>query len=87
MIYDYLVLVLGFQLEIFGVVGVDENVLLMDDLVILQVVYEYLEEWFKVYCISKDKNDLKIVVCGVGFIGIELLGELIQMLLRLQVKY
>lgn len=87
MTYDYLVLALGFQSETFGVAGADENALPMDDLATSQAVYEHLEERFKAYRTSKDKNDLKIAVCGAGFTGIELLGELTQTLPRLQAKY
>ncbi|ALG26339.1 NADH dehydrogenase [Lactiplantibacillus plantarum] len=87
MTYDYLVLALGFQSETFGVAGADENALPMDDLATSQTVYEHLEERFKAYRTSKDKNDLKIAVCGAGFTGIELLGELTQTLPRLQAKY
>ena len=64
MTYDYLVLALGFQSETFGVAGADENALPMDDLATSQAVYEHLEERFEAYRTSKDKNDLKIAVCG-----------------------
>lgn len=87
MTYDYLVLALGFQSETFGVEGADENALPMDDLATSQAVYEHIEERFKAYRTSKDKNDLKIAVCGAGFTGIELLGELTQSLPKLQAKY
>ena len=85
--YDYLVLALGFQSETFGVPGANENALAMDDLQTAQAVYQHIEERVKAYQTSKDHNDLKIAVCGAGFTGIELLGELTQSLPKLQKKY
>ncbi|WP_048000906.1 NAD(P)/FAD-dependent oxidoreductase [Lactiplantibacillus herbarum] len=85
--YDYLVLGLGFQSETFGVAGADENALPMDDLATSEAVYQHIEDRIKAYKTTQDKNDLKIAVCGAGFTGIELLGELTQSLPKLQAKY
>ena len=85
--YDYLVLALGFQSETFGVAGADENALPMDDLATSQAVYEHIEDRVRAYAESNDHNDLKIAVCGAGFTGIELLGELTQSLPKLSAKY
>lgn len=85
--YDYLVLALGFQSETFGVPGADENALPMDDLTTAEAVYQHIEDRVKAYRTSKDREDLKIAVCGAGFTGIELLGELAQSLPKLQAKY
>jgi len=85
--YDYLVMALGFQSETFGVPGADTNALAMDDLASSQAVYAHIEETIKGYAETKDHNDLKIAVCGAGFTGIELLGELTQSLPKLQAKY
>ncbi|ETY75462.1 NAD(P)/FAD-dependent oxidoreductase [Lactiplantibacillus fabifermentans] len=85
--YDYLVLALGFQSETFGVAGADENALPMDDLATSQAVYAHIEDRVRAYAESNDHNDLKIAVCGAGFTGIELLGELTQSLPKLSAKY
>ncbi|BDZ29806.1 NAD(P)/FAD-dependent oxidoreductase [Lactiplantibacillus sp. WILCCON 0030] len=85
--YDYLVLALGFQSETFGVPGADTNALAMDDLATSKAVYKHIEATIKGYRETKDHNDLKIAVCGAGFTGIELLGELTQSLPKLQEKY
>lgn len=87
MSYDYLVLALGFQSETFGVEGADVNALPMDDLATSEAVYQHIEAKIKDYRNSKDRNDLKVAVCGAGFTGIELLGELTQSLPKLQAKY
>ncbi|GEO75107.1 NADH dehydrogenase [Levilactobacillus namurensis] len=85
--YDYLVLALGFQSETFGLKGAEENALPMDDLATSEAVYQHIEKTIKGYNQTQDPNDLTIAVCGAGFTGIELLGELTQSLPKLQTKY
>ncbi|AVK61737.1 NAD(P)/FAD-dependent oxidoreductase [Lactobacillus sp. CBA3605] len=85
--YDYLVVALGFQSETFGVPGADDNALPMDDLTTAEAVYQHLEAKVKGYATTKNHNDLKVAVCGAGFTGIELLGELTQSLPKLRAKY
>lgn len=85
--YDYLVLALGFQSETFGLKGAAENALPMDDLETSEAVYRHIEDKIKGYAETKDENDLTIAVCGAGFTGIELLGELSQSLPKLQTRY
>lgn len=85
--YDYLVLALGFQSETFGVPGADENALPMDDLATSKAVYQHIKDQVKDYRTTKDRNDLKVAICGAGFTGIELLGELTQSLPKLSAKY
>lgn len=85
--YDYVIIALGFQSETFGIPGVADNSLPLDDLDSAQAVYQHLESQFANYHKTKDHDDLKIAVCGAGFTGIELLGELTQSLPKLQAKY
>lgn len=85
--YDYLILALGFQSETFGLKGAVENALPMDDLQTSEAVYQHIEAKAKGYAESQDPNDLTIAVCGAGFTGIELLGELSQSLPKLQTRY
>lgn len=85
--YDYLVLALGFQSETFGLKGASENALPMDDLETSEAVYQHIEAKAKHYAETQDPNDLSIAVCGAGFTGIELLGELSQSLPKLQTRY
>jgi len=85
--YDYLVLALGFQSETFGLKGAAENALPMDDLETSEAVYQHIEAKAKHYAETQDPNDLSIAVCGAGFTGIELLGELSQSLPKLQTRY
>ncbi|KRL02477.1 NAD(P)/FAD-dependent oxidoreductase [Liquorilactobacillus capillatus] len=74
--YDYLIIALGFRSESFGIKGVAENALEMVDVKTAENVYQHIVEQMKDYAITKNKDDLRIVVCGAGFTGIELLGAL-----------
>ncbi|WP_125573542.1 NAD(P)/FAD-dependent oxidoreductase [Levilactobacillus huananensis] len=85
--YDYLIVALGFQSETFGLKGAEENALPMDDLETSEAVYRHIEAKVKGYAQSQDPNDLVVAVCGAGFTGIELLGELTQSLPKLQTRY
>lgn len=85
--YDYLILALGFQTETFGLKGAEENALPMDDLKTSEAVYRHIEDTVKGYAQTQDPNDLTVAVCGAGFTGIELLGELTQSLPKLQTRY
>ncbi|MBO0470943.1 NAD(P)/FAD-dependent oxidoreductase [Enterococcus sp. DIV0242_7C1] len=76
--YDYLVVALGYESESFGIPGVEEFSLKMVDIPTSEKVYQHLTEQMKVYKETKDENCLKIVVCGAGFTGIELLGSLVE---------
>ena len=74
--YDYLIVALGYESESFGIPGVEEFSLKMVDIPTSEKVYQHLTEQMKAYKETKDENCLKIVVCGAGFTGIELLGSL-----------
>lgn len=76
--YDYLVVALGYESESFGIPGVEEFSLKMVDIPTSEKVYQHLTEQMKSYKETKDENCLKIVVCGAGFTGIELLGSLVE---------
>lgn len=76
--YDYLVVALGYESESFGIPGVEEFSLKMVDIPTSEAIYTHLKEQMKEYQQTKDKNLLKIVVCGAGFTGVELLGSLVE---------
>lgn len=76
--YDYLVVGLGYESESFGIPGVEEFSLKMVDIPTSEKVYQHLIEQMNVYRETKDETALKIVVCGAGFTGIELLGSLVE---------
>lgn len=76
--YDYLIVALGYESESFGILGVEEFSLKMVDIPTSEKVYQHLTEQMEAYKETKDETFLKIVVCGAGFTGIELLGSLVE---------
>lgn len=74
--YDYCVFALGFVSETFGIKGAEENSLPMTDVKQSEAIRDHITAQMKDYRQSKDENDLKIVICGAGFTGIELAGAL-----------
>lgn len=76
--YDYVIIGLGFRSETFGIKGAEENALPLTNLEQAKAVSAHIEAQIQRFQESQDPNDLKVVVCGAGFTGIELLGELIH---------
>lgn len=76
--YDYLIVALGYESESFGIPGVEEFSLKMVDIPTSEKVYQHLVKQMEAYKGTQDENYLKIVVCGAGFTGIELLGSLVE---------
>lgn len=85
--YDYLVNALGFESETFGIPGAEENSLSFNNIDSAMAVREHMEKALANYATSHDENDLHIVVCGAGFTGIELLGELAWRMPQLAKEY
>ncbi|QEJ94240.1 NAD(P)/FAD-dependent oxidoreductase [Treponema phagedenis] len=76
--YDYLVVALGFESETFGIEGVKEHTLELVNLKTAERIRQHLEERFNRYVLTKDDNDLHIIVCGAGFTSIEFVGALLD---------
>ncbi|MDN2453137.1 NAD(P)/FAD-dependent oxidoreductase [Lactobacillus sp. UCMA15818] len=76
--YDYAIVSLGFRSESFGITGVEDNALEMVDIESAEKVYRHIVGQMQDYNKTQNPDDLKIVVCGAGFTGIELLGALIE---------
>lgn len=74
--YDYLVMALGFESETFGIPGVDEYALSMTNVTAAETIYDHIREQMTHYQHTEDPRALRIIVCGAGFTGIELLGAL-----------
>lgn len=74
--YDYCVMALGFVSENFGIKGATANSLPMASVDEANAIHEHLVATMKNYQQSHDANDLKIIICGAGFTGIELAGAL-----------
>jgi NADH dehydrogenase len=74
--YDYLIVSLGFRSESFGIPGVAEYALQMVDVKSAEKAYDHLVTQMRDYSQTHNPASLRIVVCGAGFTGIELLGAL-----------
>ncbi len=86
--YDYLVIGLGFESETFGVKGVHENAFSMVNLEQAVAINKHINEQIRSYIDGeRDKKKLKIIVCGAGFTGIELLGALAEQMPKYAEKH
>lgn len=74
--YDYLVIGLGFRPDNFGIKGVNDHTYRLSSLNAALKLAKNIENKFKDYVHSKDKNDLRVIICGTGFTGIEFAAEL-----------
>ena len=77
--YDYLVVALGFHSETFNIPGVSENSLPMDTVTAADNIHQHIINEMQQYKKDNDPIHLKIIVCGAGFTGVELLGSLNDM--------
>lgn len=87
--YDLLVVGLGFETQTFGIEGMLDNAMPITDIVAAEKIAKKIEENFKKYAESteKDIKDISIVVGGTGLAGIEFLAELIDRRRELCKKY
>lgn len=76
--YDYLIISLGFESETFGIKGLREHALTIEDVNSVRQIREHIQYQFSRYHNMEHKDDslLTIVVGGGGFTGIEFIGEL-----------
>ncbi|AXI08917.1 FAD-dependent oxidoreductase [Oceanobacillus zhaokaii] len=87
--YDYLVVALGFVTNTFGIKGMDENALFIQDIDSARLISEHIEYQFAQYSAGEntDEESLNIIVGGGGFTGIEFVGELADIVPKLCKKY
>ncbi|WP_339228638.1 NAD(P)/FAD-dependent oxidoreductase [Oceanobacillus sp. FSL K6-2867] len=87
--YDVLVIGLGFESATFGIPGLEENALMINNINSARLVREHLEYNFANYHNELEKNNarLNIVIGGGGFTGIEFAGELINRIPELCAEY
>src|SRR5690606_33839563 len=76
--YDYLIIALGENPETFGIPGLKENALFISDIDSSRLIKEHIEYEFASYRgrEGRDGKELKILVGGAGFAGVEVLGEI-----------
>lgn len=78
--YDTLVIALGGETAFFGIPGLEENSLTLKSVEEANRVSAHIQERLAAYAKSKNKADATIVVGGGGLTGIELIGEIADML-------
>lgn len=74
--YDYLVIGLGFKPETYGIEGVDKYAYKLSSLNAALRLTKNIENKFKDFVLHQDEKDLRVIVCGTGFTGIEFAAEL-----------
>ena len=87
--YDVLVITLGFQPETFGIQGIAETALPIADVLAAEKIATTLEDNFRKYATSEEKDvkDISVIVGGTGLAGMEFLGELVHRKKELCNKY
>lgn len=87
--YDYLVVALGWKSNDFGIKGMAENALAIEDIDSSRMISEHLEYQFAKYRSDADADEesLNILVGGAGFTGIEFVGELAERVPELCKEY
>lgn len=76
--YDYLIIALGFKPNCYGIKGVEEFSYQLFSLNSALKLMHDIEDKFKKYHLTKDPSQLNFIICGGGFTGIELAGELVE---------
>ncbi|MEN1969788.1 NAD(P)/FAD-dependent oxidoreductase [Lentibacillus sp. N15] len=88
-VYDILVVALGFEAATFGIPGLKENAFTIGNINSARLVREHIEYNFAMYHNdpNKDQARLNIVIGGGGFTGIEFVGELANRIPELCKEY
>ncbi|MCT8138955.1 NAD(P)/FAD-dependent oxidoreductase [Anaerobacillus sp. CMMVII] len=81
--YDYLVVALGFQVETFGIPGINEHAFKIRSFRSSKAIYHHIQKQFTMYQEDHDPARLTFAVAGAGFTGIEMVGELVEKLPKL----
>ncbi|HAQ08877.1 MAG TPA: NAD(P)/FAD-dependent oxidoreductase [Bacillus bacterium] len=76
--YDYLLICLGFEVDTFGIPGVEENAFKISSFRSTKAIYNHIIRQFAAYKEDHDASRLTFAVAGAGFTGIEMIGELVE---------
>ncbi|KAB2951184.1 NAD(P)/FAD-dependent oxidoreductase [Heliorestis acidaminivorans] len=78
LLYDYLVVALGFEPATFGIPGLKEHSFSIRSINEARKIREHIQCTFARYHHEKRDEMLALVVGGAGFTGIEFVGELVE---------
>jgi NADH dehydrogenase len=85
--YDYLLVSLGFDVDTFGIPGVEEHAFKIRSFRSSKGINNHIQKQFQAFKEDGDLSRLTFVVAGAGFTGIEMVGELGDNLPKLCKKY
>jgi NADH:ubiquinone reductase (H+-translocating) len=85
--YDVLVVGLGSTTAYFGIPGLEENSYVLKSAEDALKIQHHVETRIREYSVSKNKADANILIGGGGLTGVELVGELADILPGLTKKY
>lgn len=85
--YDYLLVCLGFEVDTFGIPGVEENAFKIRSFRSTKAIYNHILRQFASYKEDHDPSRLTFAVAGAGFTGIEMVGEFIEAIPKLCKTY
>ncbi|WP_283584174.1 NAD(P)/FAD-dependent oxidoreductase [Limosilactobacillus difficilis] len=74
--YDYCILSLGFASETYGIPGAQQNTLPLTNVKDALAILAHFQKVADHYRKFHDPQDLQILICGMGYTGIELAGEI-----------
>lgn len=84
--YDFVIVGLGFESEDFGIEGLREHALTLHDLESAKNIYQSVMDMLINFTPTLSLPNPRIVVCGAGLTGIELLGMLSERLPQISSK-
>ncbi|RAS87474.1 NAD(P)/FAD-dependent oxidoreductase [Priestia endophytica] len=85
--YDALVVGLGSVTAYFGIPGLEENSMVLKSAADANKIYKHVEERISEYAKTKNEADATILIGGGGLTGVELVGELADIMPKLTRKY
>ncbi|MCO7175159.1 NAD(P)/FAD-dependent oxidoreductase [Sporolactobacillus kofuensis] len=85
--YDYLLIGLGFEPELFGIKGMDEYGLFISDIPSVNKIRKHIQDQFRQWTVDHLNKRLIIAVGGAGFTSFEFLGELTNRIPELIKRY
>jgi NADH:ubiquinone reductase (H+-translocating) len=85
--YDFLVVGLGSETEFFGIPGLAEHGLVLKSIDDATRIHNQIEDCIKAYSENGDEANITFGVGGAGLSGIELVGEIADMMPEICAKY
>ncbi|MFD3449461.1 NAD(P)/FAD-dependent oxidoreductase [Microbacteriaceae bacterium 4G12] len=85
--YDALVVALGSKTAYFGIPGLEENSMVLKSADDANKIFKHVEERIREYAKTKNEADATILIGGGGLTGVELVGELADIMPKLAKSY